>query len=78
MMIWKKKKNLKILAVHQRFQFIYKTMLSCCKKMKVKNTESENPKVAKTKKEEYCSHQNEQCAIIRNRDLSRSKKLVDY
>ena len=53
-------------------------MLSCCKKMKVKNTESENPKVAKTKKEEYCSHQNEQCAIIRNRDLSRSKKLVDY
>ena len=58
-------------------------MLSCCIKIhfklqKVKNTESEKPKVAKTKKEEYCSHQNEQRTIIRNRDLSRSKKLVDY
>ena len=44
----------------------------------LQTTESEKPKVAKTKKEEYCSHQNEQRAIIRNRDLSRSKKLVDY
>ena len=35
-----------------------------------KNTESKNRKVAKTK--------NVQCVIVKNRNLSNSKKLMDY
>ena len=41
--------NLKKSTVHQRSQFIHKTMLSYCLKDR-KNTESKNPRVAKTNK----------------------------
>ena len=41
-------KNLKTLAVHQRFQYLYKTMLSYYLKS-WKNTESKNPKVVRAK-----------------------------
>ena len=44
-------KNLKASTVYQRFQSIYKTMLSYCLKCR-KNTESKNPKDPKDKKEE--------------------------
>ena len=43
-------KNLKNSTVHQKFWSIYKTMSSYCLKSR-KNTESKNPKVVKTKKE---------------------------
>ena len=41
-------KNLKTLAVHQRFQYLYKTILSYYLKS-WKNTESKNPKVVRAK-----------------------------
>ena len=43
-----------------------------------KNTESENPKVARTKTEELCFNQNVQCVIVKNQNLSKSKKLSGY
>ena len=39
-----------------------------------------NPKFAttKTKTEKWCFYQNVQCATVKNQDLSKTKKLVDY
>ena len=48
-----------------------------CLKCK-KNTESKNPKHAETKKEEECFYQNVQCVKVKNRNLLKIKKLVDY
>ena len=52
-------------------------MLSYCLKF-TKNTGSKNPRVAKTKNENQCFYQNLQCVIVKNLDLLRNKKLVDY
>ena len=52
-------------------------MLSYCLKCR-KNTESKNPKVVKTNKEEQSFHQNARCVTLKNQDLSISKSLVDY
>ena len=43
-----------------------------------KNTESKNPKVARKKDRRILLYQNVQCVIIKNQNLSNSKKLVDY
>ena len=50
-------------------------MLSYCLKCR-KNTESKYPKVARTKNGR-CA-ENVQCVIVKNQNLSNSKKLVDY
>ena len=47
-------------------------MLWYCLKHR-KNTESKNPEVAKAKNEK-----NVYCGIVKNRNLSNSKKLEDY
>ena len=52
-------------------------MLSYCLKCR-KNTESKNPKVARKKKRRILLYQNVQCMIIKNQNLSNSKKLLDY
>ena len=43
-----------------------------------KNTESKNPKVLKTKNARIMLYQTVQFAILKNQDLSKSKKLVGY
>ena len=52
-------------------------MLSYCLKCR-KNTESKNPKFARTKNGRIMLYQNVQCVIAKNQNLSNSKKLVDY
>ena len=52
-------------------------MLWYCLKCR-KNTESKNPKVARKKMEGYCFYQNVQCVIVKNGNLLKSEKLVDY
>ena len=52
-------------------------MLSYCLKCR-KNTESKNPKFARKKKRRILLYPNVQCVIIKNQNLSNSKKLVDY
>ena len=47
-------------------------MLLYCLKCR-KNTESKNPKVVSTKKRRKV-----QCVIVKNRNLSKRKKLADY
>ena len=42
-----------------------------------KNTESKNPKVSETKREELCFYQNVQCMIVKNRNLLKSETLED-
>ena len=49
-------------------------MLLYCLKCR-KNTKCKNSKGARTKK---WFHQNVQCVIVNNQNLSNSKKLVDY
>ena len=51
-------------------------MLSNCLKCR-KNTESKNPKVARTKNGKICFYQNVQCVIVKNQNLSNSRKLED-
>ena len=41
-----------------------------------KNTESNNPKVIKTKTEEWCFYQNVKCVTVKNEILSKSKKRL--
>ena len=43
-----------------------------------KNTESKNLKVESTKIGEKLFHQNVECVIVKNRNLSKSQKLADY
>ena len=52
-------------------------MLSYCLKCR-KNTESKNPKVARTKNRRIMLLSNFQCVIAKNKNLSNIKKLVDY
>ena len=43
-----------------------------------KNTKIKNPKVVKTKNGRIMLLSHVQCVIIKNQNLSKSKKLVDY
>ena len=43
-----------------------------------KNTESKNPKVAKTKNGRIIFYQNVMCVIVKIRNLLKSKKIADY
>ena len=52
-------------------------MLSYCLKCR-KNTESKNPKVVKRKKRKKCFCQNVWLVTVKNQDLLKIKKLVDY
>ena len=52
-------------------------MLSYYLKSK-KRTESKNPKVVRTKNGRIMLLSNVQCVIVKNQNLSNSKKLVDY
>ena len=52
-------------------------MLSYCLKCR-KNTESKNPKVARTKNGRIMLLSNVQSVIVKNQNLSKSKKQVDY
>ena len=52
-------------------------MLSYCLKCK-KKTESKNLWLQKQKNENQCFCQNVQCVAVKNQDLLKSKKLVDY
>ena len=55
-------------------------MLSYCLKFR-KKTESKKPKVAKSKNRGImllCAMCNVQCVIVKNRNLSKNKKLADY
>ena len=53
-------------------------MLSCyCSKCR-RNTESKNPKFARTKTKEQCFYQIVQYVIVKYRNFANSKKLVDY
>ena len=52
-------------------------MLSYCLKWR-KKTESKKPRVAKKNDENQCFYQNLQCVIVKKRDLTKNKKLVDY
>ena len=52
-------------------------MLPYCLKCR-KNTKSKYLRVVKTNKENQCFWQNVQCVIVKNRDLLKSKKLLDY
>ena len=52
-------------------------MLSPCLKCG-KNTESKNPKVARTKNGRIMLLSNVQSVIVKNQNLSKSKKQVDY
>ena len=52
-------------------------MLSPCLKCR-KNTESKNPKVARTKNGRIMLLSNVQSVIVKNQNLSKSKKQVDY
>ena len=72
---WKTKSRIN--QVYQRFYFIYKTILSYCLKCK-KNTESKDPKVARTRNGRIILLLNVQCGIVKNQNLSKSKKLVNY
>ena len=52
-------------------------MLSYCLMCR-KNTESKNPKVARTKNGRIMLLPKLQCVIVKSQNLSNSKKLVDY
>ena len=52
-------------------------MLSYCLKCR-KTTESKNPKVSKTKNGRIVLLSNVQCVIVKNRNLLKNKKLMDY
>ena len=52
-------------------------MPSYCLKCR-KNTKIKNPKAVKTKNGRIMLLSNVQCVIIKNQNLSKSKKLVDY
>ena len=52
-------------------------MLSPCLKCR-KNTESKNPKVARTKNGRIMLLSNVQSVIVENQNLSKSKMQVDY
>ena len=52
-------------------------MLSPCLKCR-KNTESKNPKVARTKNGRIMLLSNVQSVIVKNQNLSKSKMQVDY
>ena len=52
-------------------------MLLYCFKYR-KNTKSKNPKVTKTKTEEWCFYQNVQCLIEKKQNLSNSKTPQGY
>ena len=52
-------------------------MLSPCLKCR-KNTESKNPKVARTKNGRIMLLSNVQIVIVKNQNLSKSKMQVDY
>ena len=52
-------------------------MLSYCLKCR-KNAESKNSMVAKPKNESQCFYQNVQCLAVKNKDLLKSKNIVDY
>ena len=43
-----------------------------------KNTESNTPNIARKKTEEQYFCQNDQCVTLKNRNLSKSKRLADY
>ena len=43
-----------------------------------KNTESKNLKVESSKIGEKLFYRNVECVIVKNRNLSKSKKLADY
>ena len=43
-----------------------------------KNTEGKNKKFVKTKNGKISFYQNVPCAIVNNKNVSNSKKLVDY
>ena len=49
-------------------------MLSCCLKCR-ENTGSKNPKVVKTKNGEIMLYLNVKCVMVKNQNLSKSKKL---
>ena len=52
-------------------------MLSFCLKYR-KNTETKTQKLRRQIKEEKCLHENLQRKILKNTDLSKSKKPVHY
>ena len=51
-------------------------MLPNCLKSR-KNKVCKDPKVARTKNERKMLYQNAQCVIVKNPNLSKSKKLLD-
>ena len=51
-------------------------MLPNCLKYR-KNTKSKNPKDVRTKNGKICFYQNVQCVIVKNQNLTNSRKLVD-
>ena len=69
-------KNLKTWIVSQRFQSIYKKLLSCWLKYR-KDTESKTPKIVKTNNRRIMLLS--KCAVCdcKNQNLSNSKKQVD-
>ena len=52
-------------------------MLSYCLKCR-KKTESKTGGLQKQKKEKQCFYQHVQCVIVKNRNLSKNRKLVGY
>ena len=52
-------------------------MLSYCLKCR-RNRESKDPKVVRQKTEEQCFYQNVKCVIVKNQNLSKSKKLPEF
>ena len=70
-------KNLKISTIHQRFKSIYEAILSYYLRC-IKKRENKNLRVAKENEGEWMF--SPKCAVCdsKNRDLSKSKKLMGY